>query len=68
MHTKGNNGPMRKSVDFINETIRHSLRFAEVLAEKDPEGSFAKYRDRCERELLHYLTGTTMKPQRRKGR
>ena len=38
------------------------------LAEKDPEGSFAKYRDRCERELLHYLTGATMKPQRRKSR
>jgi len=38
------------------------------LAEKDPEGSFAKYRDRCERELLHYLTGSTIKPKRRKSR
>jgi TetR/AcrR family fatty acid metabolism transcriptional regulator len=38
------------------------------LAEKDPEGSFAKYRDRCERELLYYLTGSTAKPQRRKSR
>src|SRR6266545_874195 len=28
------------------------------LAEKDPEESFGKYRDRCETELLHYLTGS----------
>lgn len=27
------------------------------LAEKDPEASFASYRERCERELLNYLTG-----------
>jgi TetR/AcrR family transcriptional regulator, fatty acid metabolism regulator protein len=26
------------------------------LAEKDPEASFASYRERCERELLNYLT------------
>jgi TetR/AcrR family fatty acid metabolism transcriptional regulator len=26
------------------------------LAEKDPEGSFAAYRERCERELLNYLS------------
>jgi AcrR family transcriptional regulator len=38
------------------------------LAEKDPEESFGKYRDRCERELLHYLTGGAPKAQRRKGR
>ena len=38
------------------------------LAEKDPEGSFAKYRDRCERELLHYLTGGAPKGTRRKSR
>jgi hypothetical protein len=38
------------------------------LAEKDPEESFAKYRERCERELLHYLTGGAVKPQRRKNR
>jgi hypothetical protein len=25
------------------------------LAEKDPEAAFAAYRERCERELLHYL-------------
>ena len=25
------------------------------LAEKDPEAAFAGYRERCERELLHYL-------------
>ena len=25
------------------------------LSEKDPEATFADYRDRCERELLHYL-------------
>jgi hypothetical protein len=25
------------------------------LSEKDPEGTFAAYRDRCERELLTYL-------------
>ena len=25
------------------------------LSEKDPEASFGAYRDRCERELLHYL-------------
>jgi AcrR family transcriptional regulator len=38
------------------------------LAEKDPEESFAKYRDRCERELLHYLMGVAIKLQRRKSR
>ena len=27
------------------------------LAEKDPEATFEMYRDRCERELLYYLTG-----------
>jgi TetR/AcrR family transcriptional regulator, fatty acid metabolism regulator protein len=27
------------------------------LAEKDPEASFATYRERCERELLRYLKG-----------
>ena len=27
------------------------------LTEKDPEGVFASYRDRCERELLAYLLG-----------
>jgi hypothetical protein len=26
------------------------------LAEEDPEASFPAYRDRCERELLGYLT------------
>jgi hypothetical protein len=25
------------------------------LSEKDPEATFGTYRDRCERELLHYL-------------
>jgi hypothetical protein len=25
------------------------------LAEKDPESCFAAYRERCEREILHYL-------------
>lgn len=25
------------------------------LSEKDPEATFGRYRDRCERELLHYL-------------
>ena len=38
------------------------------LAEKDPEASFAMYRERCERELLHYLTGDAPKGQRRKSR
>ena len=38
------------------------------LAEKDPEASFAKYRDRCERELLYYLTGAAEKGPRRKAR
>src|SRR5215471_15245093 len=28
------------------------------LTEKDPEGTFAAYRDRCERQLLHYLKGS----------
>jgi TetR/AcrR family fatty acid metabolism transcriptional regulator len=28
------------------------------LTEKDPEGTFGAYRDRCERELLGYLAGT----------
>ncbi len=27
------------------------------LAEKDPEATFASYRERCERQLLNYLTG-----------
>ena len=27
------------------------------LSEKDPEASFGTYRDRCEREILHYLLG-----------
>jgi len=27
------------------------------LSEKDPEATFAEYRDRCEREILHYLLG-----------
>ena len=36
------------------------------LTEKDPEGSFAAYRDRCERELLGYLVGT--QPARERGR
>jgi AcrR family transcriptional regulator len=35
------------------------------LAEKDPEESFAKYRDRCENELLHYLTGAARGPRRK---
>ena len=34
------------------------------LAEKDPEASFEKYRDRCESELLHYLTGSVTGPGR----
>ncbi len=38
------------------------------LAEKDPEATFEKYRNRCERELLHYLTGVTGKIERRKIR
>ena len=28
------------------------------LAEADPEASFPAYRDRCEREILTYLTGS----------
>ena len=35
------------------------------LSEKDPESSFEKYRDRCERELLYYLTGTARAPRRK---
>jgi TetR/AcrR family fatty acid metabolism transcriptional regulator len=38
------------------------------LAEKDPEESFAKYRDPCERELLSYLNGATEKGDRGKSR
>ncbi len=38
------------------------------LAEKDPEATFEKYRNRCERELLYYLTGVTGKTERRKTR
>ena len=37
------------------------------LAEKDPEASFEKYRDRCERELLYYLKGSP-RGARRKDR
>jgi hypothetical protein len=37
------------------------------LSEKDPEATFEMYRDRCERELLHYLTGPAEKKQRRKS-
>ncbi len=29
------------------------------LSEKDPDATFAGYRERCEREILHYLTGRT---------
>ena len=35
------------------------------LTEKDPEGTFGTYRDRCERELLGYLVGSA--PAREKG-
>lgn len=35
------------------------------LTERDPEGSFETYRDRCERELLHYLLGKENREQRR---
>ena len=35
------------------------------LAEKDPEESFGKYRDRCETELLRYLTGAPRAPRRK---
>jgi TetR/AcrR family fatty acid metabolism transcriptional regulator len=38
------------------------------LAEKDPEGSFAAYRERCERELLAYLTGRAARSGGRGGR
>jgi AcrR family transcriptional regulator len=38
------------------------------LAEKDPEATFETYRNRCERELLSYLTGGTGKTLRRKTR
>jgi TetR/AcrR family fatty acid metabolism transcriptional regulator len=38
------------------------------LAEKDQEATFEMYRNRCERELLHYLTGVTGKTERRKTR
>lgn len=34
------------------------------LAEKDPEASFASYRERCERELLNYLTGGGGEPKK----
>ena len=27
------------------------------LSEKDPEATFGEYRDRCERQILHYLLG-----------
>ncbi len=29
------------------------------LSEKDPDATFVGYRERCEREILHYLTGRT---------
>jgi AcrR family transcriptional regulator len=32
------------------------------LAEKDPEATFARYRDRCERELLRYLVSPAAGP------
>src|SRR6266542_552145 len=38
------------------------------LAENDPEETFEKDRNRCERELLHYLTGVTGKIERKKIR
>jgi len=34
------------------------------LSEKDPEATFGAYRERCERELLHYL----LPPPREKGK
>ncbi len=36
------------------------------LTERDPEGTFATYRERCERELLGYLVGA--QPARERGR
>jgi AcrR family transcriptional regulator len=36
------------------------------LIEPEPEASFEQYRDRCERELLRYLTGPI--PMRERGR
>lgn len=42
------------------------------LAEKDPESCFTAYRDRCERELLHYLLAPgapdSARPARMKAR
>ena len=43
------------------------------LAEKDPEATFAKYRERCERELLVYLSafppaGSARPGAKRRGR
>jgi AcrR family transcriptional regulator len=38
------------------------------LAEKDPEATFARYRERCERELLAYLTGIPAKVVRGKDK
>ena len=37
------------------------------LTEKDPEGVFASYRDRCERELLSYLVRPGASRERGKG-
>jgi TetR/AcrR family transcriptional regulator, fatty acid metabolism regulator protein len=34
------------------------------LSEKDPEASFGVYRDRCEREILHYLLGRGVEGER----
>lgn len=38
------------------------------LAEKDPESCFEVYRDRCEREILHYLVAPAPPAAESKGR
>lgn len=38
------------------------------LSEKEPEACFEKYRERCERELLHYLAGPDAAEKGRKAR
>ena len=35
------------------------------LSEKDPDATFGIYRDRCERELSHYLPGPANEERRK---
>jgi TetR/AcrR family transcriptional regulator, fatty acid metabolism regulator protein len=51
---------VRRDAESAASTVRAIFDglMMQWLAEEDLDGSFAAYRDRCERELLEYLTGS----------